>query len=37
MDYYNVLERNDSNDFGLYIAELELQTLKDIMRFLHLE
>jgi len=37
MDYYNVLERNDSNDFGLYIAELELQTLKDLMRFLHLE
>jgi len=37
MDYYNVLERNDHNDFGLYIAELELQTLKDLMRFLHLE
>ena len=37
MDYYNVLERNDSNDFGLYIAELELQTLKDLMRFLHLK
>jgi len=36
-DYYNVLERNDSNDFGMYIAELELQTLKDLMRFLHLE
>jgi Fic family protein len=37
MDYYNILERNDSNDFGIYIAELELQTLKDLMRFLHLE
>jgi Fic family protein len=37
MDYYNVLEKNDSNDFGIYIAELELQTLKDLMRFLHLE
>jgi Fic family protein len=37
MDYYNVLEKNDNNDFGVYIAELELQTLKDLMRFLHLE
>jgi Fic family protein len=35
-DYYNVLERNNSNDFGVYIAELELQTLKDMMRFLHI-
>jgi len=35
-DYYNVLEKNNSNDFGVYIAELELQTLKDLMRFLHL-
>jgi len=37
MDYYNILERNNNNDFGVYIAELELQTLKDLMRFLHLE
>jgi len=36
MDYYNILERNDSHDFGIYIAELELQTLMDLMRFLHL-
>ena len=36
IDYYNILERNDRNDFGIYIAELELQTLKDMMRFLHL-
>ena len=35
-DYYAVLERNDSTDFGLYIAELELQTIKDMTRFLHL-
>jgi len=35
-DYYNILERNNSDDFGVYIAELELQTLKDLMRFLHL-
>ena len=37
IDYYNILERNDRSDFGIYIAELELQTLKDLMRFLHLE
>jgi len=37
MDYYNVLERNISDDFGIYIAELELQVLKDLIRFLHLE
>jgi Fic family protein len=36
IDYYNILERNNSDDFGVYIAELELQTLKDLMRFLHL-
>jgi Fic family protein len=36
-DYYNILERNNSDDFGIYIAELELQTLKDLMRFLHLD
>ena len=37
IDYYNVLEKNKSKDFGEYIAELELQTIKDLMRFLHLE
>jgi len=36
-DYYNVLEKNNQNDFGKYIAELELQTIKDLMRFLHVE
>jgi Fic family protein len=36
-DYYDVLEKNNQNDFGVYIAGLELQTLKDLMRFLHLE
>jgi Fic family protein len=36
-DYYNVLEKNNSDEFGVYIAELELQTLKDLMRFLHIE
>jgi len=37
LDYYNYLEKNNSQEFGIYIAELELQTLKDLMRFLHLE
>jgi Fic family protein len=36
IDYYNILERNNSDDFGVYIAELELQTLKDLMRLLHI-
>ncbi|MDR1933942.1 MAG: Fic family protein [Spirochaetales bacterium] len=36
-DYYNTLERNNSTDFGNFIAGLELQTIKDLMRFLHLE
>ena len=36
-EYYSVLERNKSGEFGNYIAELELQTIKDLMRFLHVE
>ncbi|MDR1972475.1 MAG: Fic family protein [Treponema sp.] len=36
-DYYNILERNNSTDFGNFITGLELQTIKDLMRFLHLE
>ena len=36
-DYYNVLERNISKDFGYYIADLELSTINDLMRFLHIE
>ena len=36
-DYYSILERNTSEDFGIYIAELELQTIKDLMRNFHLE
>jgi Fic family protein len=36
-DYYSVLEKDETIDFGNYIAELELQTIKDLMRFLHLE
>jgi hypothetical protein len=36
-DYYTILERNSSKDFGIFIAELELQTIKDLMRHLHLE
>jgi Fic family protein len=37
IDYYTILEKNNSEDFGTYIAELELQTIKDLMRHLHLE
>jgi Fic family protein len=37
MDYYNILERNSSKDFEEFIADLELQTIKDLMRHLHLE
>jgi len=36
-DYYHVLEKDDAADFGRYIAELELQTLADMIRMLHLE
>jgi Fic family protein len=35
-DYYNVLEKNKSEDFGIYIAELELQTINDLIRNLQL-
>jgi Fic family protein len=37
VDYYNALEQNKEKDFGNFIAELELQTIKDLMRHLHLE
>jgi Fic family protein len=36
-DYYNILERNDSKGFGNFIAGLELETIKDLMRYLHLK
>jgi Fic family protein len=35
-DYYNSLEKNNSKEFGQYIAGLELQTLNDLMRHLHI-
>jgi Fic family protein len=35
--YFHVLEINDSKNFGIYIAELELQTIKDLMRFLRIK
>jgi hypothetical protein len=35
-DHCNILERNGSEDFGNFIAGLELQTIKDLMRYLHL-
>jgi hypothetical protein len=34
---YRILERNNGNDFAKFIAGLELQTVKDLMRYLHLE
>ena len=36
-DYYNILEKNKAKDFGNYIAELELLTINDLMRFFHLQ
>jgi Fic family protein len=36
-DYYNVLKRNTCNDFGEFIAGLESQTIKDLMRYLHVD
>ncbi|MDR1910877.1 MAG: Fic family protein [Helicobacteraceae bacterium] len=36
-DYYRVLEKNDPEEFGNFIAKIELQTIKDLMRHLHLE
>jgi Fic family protein len=36
-EYYNALEKNEKEYFGNYIAELELQTIKDLMRHLHIE
>jgi Fic family protein len=37
IDYYNILEKNNNKDFGEFIAEFELQTIKDLIRYLHLE
>jgi len=34
-EYYQILENNDPNTFGNFIAKIELETIKDIMRFLH--
>jgi Fic family protein len=36
-EYFNLIEANNSNDFGIYIAQLELQTIKDFMRLLHIK
>lgn len=35
--YFNLLETNDSSHFGNFIAELELQTIKDLIRFFHIK
>ena len=36
-EYFNILERDDSKEIGNFIAQLELQTIKDLMRFLHID
>jgi Fic family protein len=36
-DYYHILERNKSKDFGCFFAGLDLQTIKVLMSYLHLE
>jgi Fic family protein len=33
-EYFDLVEKNDSKAFGNYIAELELQTIIDLMKFL---
>jgi len=35
--YFDLIEANDSKDFGKYIAEIELQTIKDMIRFFHIK
>jgi Fic family protein len=32
-EYFNIIETNDNDAFGNYIAELELQTIKDLLLF----
>jgi Fic family protein len=36
-EYFDLIEANNSDDFGMYIAQLELQTIKDLMRFLRIK
>jgi Fic family protein len=36
-EYFDLIEANNSDDFGMYIARLELQTIKDLMKFLHVK
>jgi len=32
-EYFNIIETSDSDSFDEYIAELELQTIKDLILF----
>jgi len=36
-EYFNIIETNDRDAFGDYIAGLELQTINDLIKFLHLK
>jgi len=35
-EYFDLIEEDDGKKLGDYIAELELQTIKDLIRFLHI-
>jgi Fic family protein len=35
--FFHLLEENNSKNFGVFIAELELQTVKDLIRFFHIK
>jgi len=35
--YFNLVEENNSKDFDIYIAELELQTILDMIRLFHIK
>ena len=36
-EYFEILERNDSKEIGNFIANLELQTIKDLMQHFNIE
>jgi len=35
--FFGLLETNNSRDFGLFIAQIELQTIKDLILFFHIK
>jgi len=36
-EYFNIIEKNDRDAFGDYIADLELQTIEDLIKFLKIK